>query len=147
MKKRAYLFILAAAVLWGTTGTAQALAPQGAQPLAIGSLRLLVSGIALVNLRLVQPAARPADLRAALIGPMLLARACMAAYQVLFFAGVKMTGVAVGTIVGIGSSPVLAGAAGLCFPRRAPGLALGRGHAAGRRRLRAAGWRRRNGRR
>lgn len=33
----------------------------------------------------------------------------MAAYQVLFFAGVARTGVAVGTIVGIGSSPVLAG--------------------------------------
>ncbi len=45
MKKRAYLFILAAAVLWGTTGTAQALAPQSAQPLAIGSLRLLVGAL------------------------------------------------------------------------------------------------------
>jgi hypothetical protein len=31
--------ILAAAVLWGTTGTAQALAPQGTQPMAVGAAR------------------------------------------------------------------------------------------------------------
>ena len=33
----------------------------------------------------------------------------MAAYQVFFFSGVARTGVAVGTIVGIGSTPILAG--------------------------------------
>jgi len=36
----------------------------------------------------------------------------MAAYQMFFFAGVARTGVAVGTIVGIGSTPILAGPIG-----------------------------------
>jgi DME family drug/metabolite transporter len=36
----------------------------------------------------------------------------MAAYQIFFFAGVARTGVAVGTIVGIGSTPILAGIIG-----------------------------------
>ena len=55
------------------------------------------------------------------IKPVLLAAACMAAYQVLFFAGVARTGVAVGTIVGIGSSPVLAGILGYIVRRERTG--------------------------
>ncbi|HEX6302961.1 MAG TPA: DMT family transporter [Anaerolineales bacterium] len=100
-------FVLAAAVLWGTTGTAQALAPPGAQPVVIGALRLAVGGSALLIL---------ATLRGSLNRgqnwfnvPTGLASLSMAAYQLLFFAGVARTGVAVGTIVAIGSAPVLAG--------------------------------------
>ncbi|MFZ2948618.1 MAG: EamA family transporter, partial [Desulfuromonadaceae bacterium] len=44
--------ILLAAVLWGTTGTSQALAPPGAHPLTIGALRLAVGGGALLLLAL-----------------------------------------------------------------------------------------------
>lgn len=39
----------------------------------------------------------------------------IAAYQLLFFAGVARTGVAVGTIVAIGSAPILAGLLGYIF--------------------------------
>lgn len=42
------VFILAAAMLWGTTGTAQALAPAGVNPLALGALRVAIGGIALL---------------------------------------------------------------------------------------------------
>lgn len=122
MEKRGFLLVLAGAVLWGTTGTAQALAPVTAQPLAIGTLRLVVGGLGLLAVwwatgrrAKTQPGSRLA------IRPVLIAAACMAAYQVLFFAGVKMTGVAVGTIVGIGSSPVLAGLLGYLFRRENPG--------------------------
>jgi DME family drug/metabolite transporter len=45
----------------------------------------------------------------------------MAAYQPLFFAGVARTGVAVGTIVAIGSAPILAGALGYIFRKEQPG--------------------------
>jgi DME family drug/metabolite transporter len=40
--------VLAAAVLWGTTGTARALAPAGASPLSVGAVRIAVGGAALV---------------------------------------------------------------------------------------------------
>ncbi len=43
---------------------------------------------------------------------MLGAGVCAALYQLTFFAGVSLTGVAVGTLVGIGSSPLFAGALG-----------------------------------
>jgi len=42
MKNRGYWFVLLAACLWGTNGTVQALAPEAAQPLAIGALRILL---------------------------------------------------------------------------------------------------------
>ncbi len=98
---------MAAAILWGTTGTAQALAPPGGTPLVVGSLRLVVGGIALLIIALIKgklPALRDWPIKSSL-----LAALCIAAYQLLFFAGVARTGVAIGTIVGIGSSPILAG--------------------------------------
>ncbi len=39
--------ILAASVLWGTTGTTQAFAPAGATPLSLGVVRLGVGGVAM----------------------------------------------------------------------------------------------------
>jgi drug/metabolite transporter (DMT)-like permease len=45
---RGFWFVLAAAVCWGTTGTAQAFAPEGATPLAVGAMRLLIGGSALL---------------------------------------------------------------------------------------------------
>jgi drug/metabolite transporter, DME family len=129
MNKKGVLFILAAAVLWGTTGTAQALAPDGARPLAIGALRLLVGAVALMTFTLARRKISP---HPSLQGstplpfrPVFLAAACMAAYQVLFFAGVARTGVAVGTIVGIGSSPVLAGILGFITRGERPGRLWG----------------------
>lgn len=108
-------FVLTAAVLWGTTGTAQALAPPGVQPTVIGALRLAIGGTALLIL---------ATLRGSLSkgqnwlnAPTGFASLTIAAYQLLFFAGVARTGVAVGTIVAIGSAPILAGLLGYIFRR------------------------------
>lgn len=100
------LFILAAAVLWGTTGTAQALAPVGATPLAVGALRLAVGGGALVLIAGLRGTLRIGHWRHP---SALLAAAGVAAYQASFFAGVARTGVAVGTLVAIGSAPIIAG--------------------------------------
>lgn len=99
--------ILGAALLWGTTGTAQAFAPAAATPLSVGAVRLVVGGVALTGLAV----ARRGSLRAP-IGPALLAALGVAAYQPTFFAAVDRTGVALGTVVAIGSAPVLAGALG-----------------------------------
>ena len=104
------LWTIAAAVLWGTTGTAQALAPVGTDSLAIGAVRLAIGGAALLVLALGrgslcrgQPWPKAATLLAAI---------SMAAYQPFFFGGVARTGVAVGTVVAIGSGPVWAGLLG-----------------------------------
>jgi DME family drug/metabolite transporter len=50
----------------------------------------------------------------------LLAGACIAVYNLAFFAGVRLAGVAVGTTIAIGSGPLFAGAAQALITRRAP---------------------------
>jgi DME family drug/metabolite transporter len=102
--------VLAAGVLWGTTGTAQAFAPAGATPLGVGAVRLLVGGTALLLLALVRRQLSP---RGWPWLPTLTVVAGIALYQVCFFAAVARTGVAVGTVVAIGSAPMLAGFLGL----------------------------------
>lgn len=111
--------VLAAAVCWGTTGTAQAFAPAGATPLAVGAVRLAIGGTALLWLalgrrRLHRGNWRPAPTAAAIIG--------IALYQICFFAAVRATGVAAGTVVAIGSAPILAGLIGLIFLGERPTL-------------------------
>jgi DME family drug/metabolite transporter len=110
--------VLLAAVCFGTTGTAQALGPDGLAPAAVGSARILVGGALLVLVALVMHGARP--LTRVNLGPALAAAAGVAAYQLAFFAAVKDTGVAVGTIVAIGSGPMFAGAFEWALDKRVP---------------------------
>ncbi|TYO99026.1 DME family drug/metabolite transporter [Geothermobacter ehrlichii] len=112
-------FVLGAALLWGTTGTAQAFAPAGFDPTVIGTLRLVVGGVALLALAGTRREIAP--LREWRILPLLLAGLFTAGYQLCFFAAVARTGVAVGTIVGIGSSPIAAGILGFLFRGERPG--------------------------
>ena len=101
------VLVLVAAVLFGTTGTAQALGPE-ASPLAVGALRIAV-GAALLAVAARALAPRVSGLR---WSPHAVAGAAVgvAAYQLSFFAAVADTGVAVGTVVALGSAPALAGA-------------------------------------
>jgi DME family drug/metabolite transporter len=110
MKSRGYWLVLIAAFLWGTNGTAQTLAPQAAQPIIIGTLRIALGGMTLLAIAAMRGALRDGKRWAIL--PTLFGALSMAAYQLFFFAGVARTGVAIGTIVGIGSTPILAGPIG-----------------------------------
>ena len=107
---RGYILIILAGFLWGTTGTSQALAPQGATPLAIGTMRLLVGGGALLLLSLMR--GEITSLKGWLQPMTFVAGVSAALYQLTFFAGVALTGVAVGTIVAIGSAPIFTGILG-----------------------------------
>jgi DME family drug/metabolite transporter len=114
----ARLHVLLAAVCFGTTGTAQALGPAGADPAGVGAARILVGGALLVAVA----AAGRAGLtsRRWAPGPVLAAVAGVAVYQLAFFAAVADTGVAVGTIVALGSAPTLTGAFEWLLERRRP---------------------------
>ena len=97
--------VLIAAILFGTTGTAQALGPDSSTPLTVGASRILVGGSILAAMALASGGFRgrwP-------VGHVLLAGAGVAVYQLAFFQAVADTGVAVGAIVAIGSGPVFAG--------------------------------------
>ena len=111
-------FILVAAILWGTTGTAQAFAPAGYDSRVIGALRLVIGGLALLLI-----AAHRREFghwRDWALWPVFMASVFIALYQLCFFSGVARTGVAIGTIVGIGSAPIVGGLLGLLFRAEKP---------------------------
>lgn len=112
------LLILLAAILWGTTGTSQALAPSGAHPLTVGALRLAVGGAALLLLALFHGEVNRNCLRQP--GITLVAALLVATYQLSFFKAVQATGVAVGTMVAIGSGPLFAGLLAYSVHRERP---------------------------
>src|SRR3954447_26115710 len=102
-----------AAICFGTTGTAQALGPDGLAPAGVGAARILGGGALLVLIGAGALTKLPRR-------PLALAAAAVAIYQVSFFAAVADTGVAVGTIVAIGSGPALAAAIEWAIDRRTP---------------------------
>ncbi|MBU5638499.1 EamA family transporter [Geomonas sp. Red69] len=116
------LLVLAAATLWGSSGTAQALAPGGVSPWSVGAFRLLVGGAALMVLALLKGGLGKG--RWPFWGT-LAAGGFVAIYQLTFFTAVHRTGVAVGTLVAIGSSPVIAGILGFIVRGERPGRAWG----------------------
>jgi DME family drug/metabolite transporter len=111
--------VLLAATAWGSTGTAAALAPAGASPVSIGSARVVCGGLLLFLLAWLHRGGgagrRGGELRRLVTaGPAARAWAgagavSVAFYQLSFFAAVARTGVAVGTVVAIGSAPVFTG--------------------------------------
>ena len=103
----ARVLVLLAAVCFGTTGTAQALGPDAA-PVTVGAVRIAVGGLLLLAVaRAVPAAAAPWPRRE--LGAIAVA---IALYQLAFFAAVDRTGVAVGTVVALGSAPAIAGITG-----------------------------------
>lgn len=113
------LLTLSAAFLWGTVGTAQSLAPGAASPYWIGALRL-VFACGFFQLLFIYRQARNAGSARVGAQPVAVqgqhywllvvsAGVCMGLYNLAFFAGVKATGIAVGTATTIGSAPIWAG--------------------------------------
>ncbi|MGR0221233.1 DMT family transporter [Agromyces sp. ZXT2-6] len=141
---RSVLLVLAAAVCFGTTGTAQALGPE-ADPLSLGAARIFIGGGALAAIALaVHVAGRRDDATGTSVAPtsggnppsrvrrravvpfgawvtVAVGALGVLAYQPAFFAGTAANGVAVGTVVALGSAPVLTGALDWALRRRFPG--------------------------
>ena len=114
------LLVLLGALCFSTTGTVQALAPAGATPYVIGALRMLGGGLALLlwcawKGTLPQKGWWP--LRYVLPGMLALL-----GFQFLFFKGVMAAGVAVGTVVAIGFSPIVVAVLGFALLRERPPL-------------------------
>lgn len=118
-------FVSVAAVLWGTTGTAQSLGAGGLSPFWVGAAQLAVSSLflgvllAVSHWRLRGRAGQGgAPVQPLLPNPVhlglrpawfVLASMGIGGYSIFFYEGVTLTGVAVGTAVAIGSGPIWAG--------------------------------------
>ena len=135
----ALLLVLFAAVCFGTTGTAQALGTPEVSALSLGSARLALGGTLLglwaliatqrrrsredTGIRLQATALRrPTRTHLVLV---LVGALGVLLYQPLFFAGTAGSGVAVGTVLALGSAPVLTGLLQWALERRFPGLSWG----------------------
>ncbi|GAB2834871.1 DMT family transporter [Microbacterium insulae] len=124
------LAVLAAAMLFGTTGTSQALGPDATTPLSIGVVRMVIGGTGLAIIAFLLAARharrRPPDTAAPprlgwrALALMVLTGVCISIYQPLFFLGTSLNGVAVGTVVALGSAPILAGLLEWALTRRMP---------------------------
>ncbi len=114
------LFVVLAATLWGTSGTVQAFAPEAATPLSVGVVKIGIGGTAMLLFAAFSGGlakSSSASMRWRPV-PVLACAVLVASYQVLFFTGIELTGVALGTISAIGSLPVWAGLIDLLFGRR-----------------------------
>lgn len=130
--------VLAAALCFATTGTSRALAGVGADAVSIGAARVLIGGglLALVAWAGWARMRRAGGVAAGETGALadrvplaprvpapavvLVGAAGVLAYQPTFFSGAAANGVAVGTVVALGSAPIATGLLVSVLRRRLP---------------------------
>ncbi|KQP54123.1 DMT family transporter [Agreia sp. Leaf283] len=121
--------VLFAALCFATTGTAQALADVDGSALSIGAARVLVGGgllgaIALVALlRRGRQQSSDRERRDGAVPSwviVIVGALGVLAYQPTFFAGTRLNGVAVGTVIALGSAPVFTGVLNAVIRRSRP---------------------------
>lgn len=122
MKVLPYIFVLLAAMLWGTIGTTQTYLQEGVSSIAVAATRSLIGGGLLLIVAL---AMRKINFKTWSWKWTILAALTIALFQTLFFTSVRFTGVALGTVVTIGSSPVFAGIMEWIFWKRKPSKVWG----------------------
>ena len=123
--------VLVAALCFATTGTSRALADVDADALSIGAVRVLIGGGLLGAIALVARSGRtaaphvetrPARQTVSTFVIVLVGAAGVLAYQPTFFSGTGLNGVAVGTVVALGSAPIVTGVLDSVLRRRRPSL-------------------------
>ena len=105
---RSHLLVLFAAICFATTGTSRALGPDSATSLGVAAIRFIVGAIALFAITglVRKPHVTTATLPLYI---WIIAGFGQAMYGATFFAAVHETGVAIGTVVALGSAPILTG--------------------------------------
>jgi DME family drug/metabolite transporter len=116
------LAVLAAALCFATTGTAQALAGVDASPLAVGAARIVVGGgiLGLIALLRTRPRPEAPTSKGSTVLLIAVGAVGVLAYQPLFFLGTRENGVAIGTVVALGSAPIATGIVDAIRSRRLP---------------------------
>lgn len=109
-----YILVILAGMCWGMTGMLQALAPEGASSVTIGSVRMAGAGFLLLIYSLITGGFSIFRLKLGR-GGILITATAQVAYQMSFFSAVRLTGVALGTMIAIGMSPAIAGLLGRLF--------------------------------
>lgn len=108
------LGVVLASVLFGTSGTARSFAPESASSLSIAGVRLMVGAVPLFAYGMITDRGAFPRLRSDAI----VAGLAMMLFQVSFFSAMEHSGVAVGTMVTIGSGPIIAALLDAALGRR-----------------------------
>ena len=117
------LFVVCAAVCFATTGTAQQLGPDSSSPLGVAAIRFFIGSIVLFIIAFLRPSRNPMSQHRPLTARIWIATAFgQALYGAAFFSAVRSTGVAVGTVVALGSAPLITGAISAMSLRKVPAL-------------------------
>ena len=125
--RTAVALVSVSSVLWATLGTAAALVPE-VPPTTIGASTLGLGGLLLLVMF-------PRRARAMLRGPsrrwVLIGAGAVVVYAFAFYTSMRVAGVAVGTVLNIGSAPVFTALLEFVIDRRRPGRAWCLGSAVG----------------
>ena len=111
---RSRLLVVFAAVCFATTGTAQELGPDNSSSVGIATMRTIIGAALLYALS--SHLGRKKRVGSTNLGPehlslyiWLFAAAGMALFAGAFFAGVRQTGIAIGTVIALASAPLITG--------------------------------------
>jgi drug/metabolite transporter, DME family len=121
-RAKGQLFIAVGAMLFGTTGASQYYAPEGIDPITTGALRLAIGGPLLCFLAIGLRHHPIQHMAVYFRMPLAVGVAGVVTFQACFFNAVQLTGVAVGTLVAMGSAPILAGIGGCLFFNESLGI-------------------------
>lgn len=99
------LFCLFAAIAWGTTGTAATFAPE-VPAVAIGAAAMGIGGLLQALLALPDFGPQRHALARALL-PLISGAIAVAIYPLAFYASMRLAGVTIGTVISLGSAPIL----------------------------------------
>lgn len=98
--------LVAASILWGTTGTAASFVDDAVSPVAIGAATMAIGGALLLAISArgaIAAMRRPDARRWLLIGAI-----GVVAYPLAFYSAMDLAGVAIGNVVALGSGPLFA---------------------------------------
>lgn len=114
------IFILVAGSLWATTGTTASFLPVGVSPLATGAASFILGSLLLFTTSLSPTLAVLAvsGLRIRIA----VSALAVAVFPLAFYSSMNLAGVAVGTVVTVGSAPIFAAALEGAVSRRRPRL-------------------------
>jgi Predicted permease, DMT superfamily len=99
------LAVILASILWGTTGTAATFAPS-LSPLLVGAVAMGIGGILQCLLAFTQIVAQR-HLLIKYYNLLILGAVAVAIYPLAFYTSMRWSGVTIGTVVSIGSAPIL----------------------------------------
>lgn len=112
------LLVLAGSLCFSTSGFLQAIAPGEATPYIVAGCRMLIGAIALFLFCIIS--GKTLNLRNWPVKSLLLYALALWAYQIAFFNSLLFVGVAVGTVVSIGVTPIASGIMSTILEKKAP---------------------------